>query len=576
MFLLSINSFAAVVADNDGSAFVTKSEFEVLKKNFNDQIDKYNNSIDNKIDGAIASYLQSFAARKQNKKLLFEIDGASSNNPICVPNGYNTIEYQTFQSGQILTNFWSTLGLTLYGLQPMQWRQADGNYGSDSYGVNWSVYTFNNKSPYDQMVGWVFDEDDNTQILKYNYDNLSLRLTMSSTQNINLGKGGNSGDRWHVGIHPGTLTGKKVGINYNDSTGIGHGTVDGRWVFGMDTTWFDSHDTLSAADYKTYWENELPFLEGRKDIYDLKRNDGLFPKENVPTCSYYMTHNLKNQDTNIYVYNKCNDVIYAHGRDAVDIEEYVDYMDKINTLPDAATRTIGGTKTNLFVSPKTERWIWCNPKVTWSGGDRVWDFDRSVQTDSMHMSARRTWRFTPKFKLKNTSTVVPPTVASVSGGTSYWNTLDKFKNKLLSFSDYNGNDIVPYFYGGYPLCSLGNDTIEEMQFDLNINRTTSTGTLPTMARVQIKYNQFPNESNTSSWTQQNIDELIEFDASNGSNTYNYDKTNNYLKIPLNETVKITIKEPKKNNNLFIRWWEDGNVNNSGGQLVRLNNCIILS
>ena len=56
-FLLSINSFAAVVSDNDGSAFITKAEFDSLKNNFQSQIDGFNTSIDNKIDVAIASYL---------------------------------------------------------------------------------------------------------------------------------------------------------------------------------------------------------------------------------------------------------------------------------------------------------------------------------------------------------------------------------------------------------------------------------------------------------------------------------------------------------------------------------------
>ena len=56
-FLLSINSFAAVVSDNDGSAFITKAEFDSLKNDFQSQLDSYNNSIDNKIDNAIASYL---------------------------------------------------------------------------------------------------------------------------------------------------------------------------------------------------------------------------------------------------------------------------------------------------------------------------------------------------------------------------------------------------------------------------------------------------------------------------------------------------------------------------------------
>ena len=46
--LLSFNSFAAIVSDNDGSAFVTKAEFESLKKDFADQIDNYNTSIDSK------------------------------------------------------------------------------------------------------------------------------------------------------------------------------------------------------------------------------------------------------------------------------------------------------------------------------------------------------------------------------------------------------------------------------------------------------------------------------------------------------------------------------------------------
>lgn len=50
-------NFAAVVSDNDGTAFVTKGEFDTLKNYFQSQISSYNSSIDNKIDGSIASYL---------------------------------------------------------------------------------------------------------------------------------------------------------------------------------------------------------------------------------------------------------------------------------------------------------------------------------------------------------------------------------------------------------------------------------------------------------------------------------------------------------------------------------------
>ncbi|MBP3201158.1 MAG: hypothetical protein J6M39_05885 [Lachnospiraceae bacterium] len=69
--LMSINSFGAVVSDNDGSAFITKAEFDSLKNNFQAQIDQYNTSIDSKIDGAIASYLAGInVAKKTTKKIV--------------------------------------------------------------------------------------------------------------------------------------------------------------------------------------------------------------------------------------------------------------------------------------------------------------------------------------------------------------------------------------------------------------------------------------------------------------------------------------------------------------------------
>lgn len=59
LLIISIcnTTFSAIVSDSDGSAFISKADFEDLKDNFNKQIDNYNESLDNKIDGAIASYL---------------------------------------------------------------------------------------------------------------------------------------------------------------------------------------------------------------------------------------------------------------------------------------------------------------------------------------------------------------------------------------------------------------------------------------------------------------------------------------------------------------------------------------
>jgi hypothetical protein len=64
--ILSINCFAAAVSDNDGSAFITKAEFDSLKNNFQSQIDQYNTSIDAKIDEAIASYLSGITIKKDH------------------------------------------------------------------------------------------------------------------------------------------------------------------------------------------------------------------------------------------------------------------------------------------------------------------------------------------------------------------------------------------------------------------------------------------------------------------------------------------------------------------------------
>ena len=56
--LLSLDSFAAVVSDNDGAAFITKAEFDSLRIDFQSALDRYNSNIDTKIEAAIASYIE--------------------------------------------------------------------------------------------------------------------------------------------------------------------------------------------------------------------------------------------------------------------------------------------------------------------------------------------------------------------------------------------------------------------------------------------------------------------------------------------------------------------------------------
>ena len=60
VLFMNINSYAAIGA-NDGSAFVTKAEFDALVNTFNEQMDSYENTLGTKIDGAISNYLNSLS-----------------------------------------------------------------------------------------------------------------------------------------------------------------------------------------------------------------------------------------------------------------------------------------------------------------------------------------------------------------------------------------------------------------------------------------------------------------------------------------------------------------------------------
>ena len=59
--LMLVTPFSKVaysaVGANDGSAFITKAEFDAVVNTFNEQMDNYANNIVSKVDGAIANYL---------------------------------------------------------------------------------------------------------------------------------------------------------------------------------------------------------------------------------------------------------------------------------------------------------------------------------------------------------------------------------------------------------------------------------------------------------------------------------------------------------------------------------------
>ena len=127
---LSGNIFAAAVSDNDGSAFISKSEFDSLKANFQAQIDSYNTSIDGKIDAAIAAYLAGIKISAQSIKPIIFQDAAEygvisidSKNPIdyCygIPRLQNDTSQTRFYPGAQITSSGNTTGLVMI----RKWKQ---------------------------------------------------------------------------------------------------------------------------------------------------------------------------------------------------------------------------------------------------------------------------------------------------------------------------------------------------------------------------------------------------------------------------------------------------------------------
>ena len=162
--LMSIESLAATVSDSDGNAFVTKAEFEKLKYEFNVQINRYNNSIDNKIDGVISNYLNSLRLNSKIERsvISYNEDGiVSIEDKTTLPwtEGYINI-YGSFIHGRFNANardiqdnptttpggkaFWNSLpyvGNWQYTLAVKSWDDITAFKELAIYDVDWTNLT---------------------------------------------------------------------------------------------------------------------------------------------------------------------------------------------------------------------------------------------------------------------------------------------------------------------------------------------------------------------------------------------------------------------------------------------------
>ncbi len=242
--IITFDCLAIAIADNDGSAFISKAEFDSLKNSFQSQIDSYNLNIDNKIDDAIASYLSGIKVDKTIKiNTGFEIEGKNKN-VIFVgkTNNFNNMTNELRATDRIFNIFC-------------------GVYGTNSYFIQDAYDTFSFESYYEKgnannfLV--VLDADYCVLNFKRNVQMNSSRIYVGySTTHAN------NGFFWRSITQklntPTELTSSTTAfIQSNTATGIGT-----RRGGSADSTY-----TTKVSDYKNWSDNGNPNGGLNQDIF---------------------------------------------------------------------------------------------------------------------------------------------------------------------------------------------------------------------------------------------------------------------------------------------------------------------
>lgn len=236
--VLSINTFAVTISDNDGSAFVSKVELDSLKNDFQERLTQYNTSIDNKIDMAIASYLEGAKADKTNTKSIINstweevsnVNGAFDNT-YKVPN----LDLQFYLTSLIKS------GTSTYATAS-QYYYIVMHFCRLSYVENWrGTVTGSLKNCYRNLVTYTGSTPNDTG--RYIWDGQALRYKESWLLTRLARKHGNAGGSWGWLDRP-----------YDDTYAI---TMRNFPVIKSPTnTWVTNWDSIKTTSWpiEYYWE----------------------------------------------------------------------------------------------------------------------------------------------------------------------------------------------------------------------------------------------------------------------------------------------------------------------------------
>ncbi len=186
VLLFSIESFAAVVGDNDGAAFITKAEFDSMKNDFQSQLDRYNSSLDNKIDGAIASYLAGVKVSVTQEHNIMMYGGARLG---LLENYYSRPYIEGRVGGELTISSFVTYGGNADWVTGVEWGEADKNktMAVPTYLALCFHRLFASSEPFEYLVADYASHDGSLVFDLFGYCKVSesLNATLSSKNGSN-------------------------------------------------------------------------------------------------------------------------------------------------------------------------------------------------------------------------------------------------------------------------------------------------------------------------------------------------------------------------------------------------------
>lgn len=549
--ILSQNYFCAVVSDNDGSAFITKAEYDSLKNNFQSQVDAYNTAIDQKIDYAIASYISGIKTEtKTNFDGFTEITDSekyvygATHDELAIKKQLWNQGSGTFTmmgaGGNVPADVWP---FTSAGAVPVPAGQELSRHEPWAYNSD----TVMNVKSY--MPGFEFDTNGN---IKSYYKENNLSLAINTTW---YGDDGFSSLTPYI-LMAGFITGGYTNFNLNQTYEAVLSAANKRYSHRGATGYTLANLKNDYANFLIDVSNSYATTSGFWSLWPETRETF-----RLLNNTFLVSRVKTDEDKKIYSMNYCDSMIYAFPETSTTVETFID---PYTTTYDVSSK---GKEYQFFPTtlPLEEYGAFkaCGKYFY----DTKIDYDSTTTTEPPTHYPKHFGIFIKKFKLKNNTTKDDYKPILGPETTKKFNNLNQFQNGKLKYKDSNGNEICPKFYGGIPLFNISSN-VDSVSFKIKATKTTASAT---KMRLYIKECEFPNAyygtatwDNTDSKTGKTYKNSLVV-ATSDTNTTN---TERYLDISFNTETTITLKTINSGKPYFLRFEEvDGSGNTYYGGVI---------